>query len=114
MTNMPFSKLLTEFRGGELEESCSEKLAGIGEALRDLGGKASLTLKLDFKMTKHGHIEIDAKVTAKKPEPEIRPSIFFMTDDGVFTRRDPSQTDIEDLPGVRRTLAPVSAIRAAE
>lgn len=114
MTNMPFVELLTVHRGGELEAACSEKLDEIGAAMRDHGGKASLTLKLDFKKTKHGHIEVDAKVTAKIPEPELRPSIFFMTEDGRFSRRDPSQTDIEDIPGVRRPLAPFSTIRAAE
>ena len=114
MTNMPFATLVTDFRGGELERACSEKLDLIAEALRDNGGKASLTLKLDFKKTKHGHIEVDAKTTAKIPEPEIRPSIFFMTDDGRFTRRDPDQTDIEDIPGVRRGLAQVAARRAGE
>ena len=102
MPNMPFAQMLTDFRGGELERACSDKLERIAEAMRDVGGKASLTVRLDFKKTKHGHIEIDAKAVAKIPEPEIRPSIFFMTDDGRFTRHDPNQADIEDLPGVRR------------
>lgn len=102
MTNMPFVKLVTEHRGGDLEARCSDKLTELLEGLRDYGGKGELNLKLKFKQNKYGQVEVDADVKAKIPEPDVKGSVFFLTEDGELTRRDPNQADIEDVPGVKR------------
>lgn len=108
MTNLIFTKFLGEYRNGDLEASLSEHLDAIGASLRDFEGGASLTLKLNFKRDKHGAISIVSKVDAKLPKPELRPALFYLTQDGGFSRRDPAQTDIEDVPGVRRSLVAVA------
>lgn len=102
MTNMPFVKMLTELRGGEIEALASEKMREMLAAIAEHGGKGTLAVSFEVSRTEHGHIEVKPKVKMTKPEPAMRKGIFWMTEDGELTRRDPNQADIEDLPGVKR------------
>lgn len=108
MTNMPFVKLVSEHRGGDLESACSEKMRAVIDAIREFGGKGELTLKLGFSMTEYGMLEVKADLKAKAPEPKLKSSAFFLTAEGDLVRHDPRQTDIEDMPGVKR-LRPAPA-----
>lgn len=114
MTNLVFTKFLSEFRNGDLEAALSGHLDEIGQALRDFDGAAALTIKFGFKRDKHGAISITAKVDAKLPKAEVRPALFYLTEDNLFTRRDPAQADIEDYPGVRVIDGRRAALNAAE
>lgn len=100
--NMAFARLITEHRGGDLELAASEKLRLIIAALREYGGKGELTVKLKLSLTPHGMIEIEPTITAKAPEPDLKPSVFYLTENGELSRRDPGQMDIEDVLGVKR------------
>lgn len=102
MTNLPFLKLIGEHRGGDLEAHCSAHLRVLLESLALYGGAGTLDLKLKFTLNKFGQVEVAAKVASKPPRQEPKPSIFYLTDSGELSRRDPAQADIEDIPGVRR------------
>lgn len=100
MTNMPFVKMITEFRRGELEADLSARLVEVLEGLRDHGGAGEVSLALKIKRDKHGMVVVDAKVKSVVPRRAVGSSAYFMTADGELTRSDPNQTDIEDVPGV--------------
>lgn len=102
MTNMPFAKLMTGFRGGALEVAASEKMQEVLEAMAMHGGNGSVTVKFKFKRDKYDRLEVFGEVRSTKPEGSIAPGIYFMTDDHQLTQRDPNQSDIEDYPGVKR------------
>ncbi|MBY0423056.1 MAG: hypothetical protein K2Q06_12190 [Parvularculaceae bacterium] len=116
MTNMPFVKMLTELRGGEIEALASARLAEALAALAERGGEATLTLKLKIKRTEHGHIEVKPDLAVKVPEPKLKTAIFWLTEDGRLSRRDPGQADIEDVPGVKRpqTIEARFGVRAVD
>lgn len=113
MTNMPFMQLITEHRNGDTEKAVSEKLRELIDGLRAYGGKGKLTLDLAFQLTEYGMLEVKAEVKAKIPEEKLKPSAFYITADGLLSRRDPNQTDIEDMEGVRRQPRPSSPVRLA-
>ena len=102
MTNMPFVQLMTELRRGDVEAEASEKLRELCRAVAELGGKGRLTLSIDIQRTEHGHVEVKADVALKVPKRKAKAGIFYLTQDGALSRRDPGQTDIEDIPGVKR------------
>jgi hypothetical protein len=98
-----FAEFLQSFRRGELLHQGDQRLTELMEAIRDTGGNGSLTLKLSFKVNKAGQIEITPDMTIKKPARALGTGIYFATDDGRLTRRDPNQMDIEDEIERRRT-----------
>lgn len=102
MTNMPFVKLVTEIRGGKLEEHLSEKVRQVLQGMQEHGGKGKLVLTLDFVPNKYGQVEVKGKVKAEVPDRAIAPGIYWLDDDASLVSRDPSQRDIEDIPGVAR------------
>ena len=116
MTNLPFVQLITEHRNGDTEKAVSAKLLELIGALRAFGGKGRLTLDLNFSLTDYGMLEVKAEVKAKIPEEKLKPSAFYITPDGLLSRRDPNQTDLEDIDGVRRQPrgAPPVRLAAAE
>lgn len=102
LEELNFLELLQTFRRGELLHEGDEKLRELGEALVRIGGSGKLTLALDFKVNKAGQIEVQPALTIKKPTRTLGVGIYYATDDGALTRRDPNQADIEDIPGVSR------------
>lgn len=99
-----FAEFLQSFRRGELLHQGDQRLTELMESIRDTGGNGSLTLKLSFKVNKAGQIEITPDMTIKKPARALGTGIYFATEDGRLTRRDPNQIDIEDEIERRRSL----------
>ncbi|SEN94942.1 hypothetical protein SAMN04488103_109165 [Gemmobacter aquatilis] len=99
-----FLEFLQTFRRGELLNEGDQKLTELMEAIRDTGGNGSLTLKINFKVNKAGQLEATPDLTVKKPARALGTGIYFATDDGRLTRRDPNQMDIEDEIERRRGL----------
>lgn len=98
-----FLELIQSFRRGELLTEGDTKLSELIEAIRDTGGSGTLSLKLNFKTNKAGQLECVPDLSIKKPTRALGTGIFFATDDGRLTRRDPNQMDIEDEIERRRT-----------
>lgn len=99
---LTFMEFLQGFRRGELVARADRLLNELMEAIGETGGKGSITLKLPFEVNKGGQIECEPKLEIKKPQPAMGTGIFFVTDEGRLTRRDPAQIDMLDELEERR------------
>ncbi|OJY25787.1 MAG: hypothetical protein BGP11_11185 [Rhodobacterales bacterium 65-51] len=91
-----FLEFLQTFRRGELLAAGDGRLSELMEAIRETGQGGSLTLKFSFKVNKAGQLEITPDLSIKRPQRAIGTGIYYATDEGRLTRRDPNQLDIED------------------
>lgn len=98
-----FLEFIQSFRRGELLETGDQKLSELIEAIRETGGNGSLTFKATFKTNKAGQIEVVPDISIKKPSRSMGTGIYFATDDGRLSRRDPNQMDFEDELAPRRS-----------
>lgn len=103
--DLNFLEFFQSFRRGALIQQADERLTELVEAIRETGGTGTLTIKLPFKVNKGGQIECTPVVEAKAPRPSVGTGIYFASDDGRLTRRDPNQLDIEDEIERRRSAA---------
>lgn len=100
-----FLEFLQTFRRGELLHQADGRLTAVVEAMRETGGNGTLTIKLRFKMNKAGQIECIPDVAASIPMKPLGTGIYYASDDGKLSRRDPNQMDIEDEIDRRRIAA---------
>lgn len=100
---MNFIALLQSMRRGEILAEGDSHLTKVVEAIREHGGKGSITLSLALKMNKAGQIEITPDLKSQAPRRALSTGIFFADDDGNLTRRDPNQADWVDDINARRT-----------
>lgn len=91
-----FLEFLQTFRRGELLSEGDRKLNELMDAMSQTDGDGSLSVKLKFHRNKAGQIEITPQVAITKPQRALGAGIYFSTDDGRLSRRDPNQGDIED------------------
>lgn len=98
-----FLTFLQGFRRGELIAEAEAIMTEVVEAVRDTGGKGELNLKIPLKMNDAGQIECVPVLTMKKPRRPMGTGIYFATDDGKLSRRDPAQMDMLDEIGPRRS-----------
>lgn len=101
--DLNFLEFLQSFRRGELLADGDQKLSELVEAINTTQGGGTLNLSLKLKMNKAGQIEIVPGITIKKPSRTLSTGIYFASDDGRLTRRDPNQMDIEDEIERRRS-----------
>lgn len=99
---LSFLEFINSFRRGELLSEADGLLAEVIGAMQATGGNGEITLKLPFKFNKAGQIECSPQITAKRPRREMGVGIYFATDDGRLTRRDPNQLDMLDEIEARR------------
>ena len=97
-----FLEFLQTFRRGELLAEAGDLLNELMEAIRKTGGKGDLTLRLPFKVNDAGQIECIPVLAMKKPRRPLGTGIYYVTDDGRLTRRDPAQEDLFDELEERR------------
>ena len=88
-----FLEFLQGFRRGDLLHEADTQLSELITAVTETGGSGELVLKLPFKVNKAGQLECLPVVAAKKPRRQLGTGIFYATDDGKLTRRDPNQAD---------------------
>ncbi|QQA44911.1 hypothetical protein FHY64_06575 [Pelagovum pacificum] len=98
---MNFLTFLQTFRRGQLVSEGDDRLHELIEAIGETSGSGSLTLKIDFKTNKAGQLETTPTITIKKPSKSIGTGIYWPTIDGLLSRSDPNQADIEDYIGAR-------------
>ena len=91
-----FLEFLQGFRRGELIRQGNDELERVICAMKETGGDGEITLKMPFKLNKAGQIECQPKLTAKVPRQQMGVGIYFLSDEGKLSRRDPNQYDIED------------------
>lgn len=102
---LSFLEFLQTFRRGELLSEANDQLGELMSAIRRTGGKGELTLKLPFKVNAAGQIECVPQLTTKKPRKPLGTGIYYVTEDGALTRRDPAQEDLFDELEARRERA---------
>lgn len=101
---MTFAEFLMSHRRGELIAEANDLMDELLEAVVRTGSKGSITLKIPVEMNKAGQIEITPAIDMKKPRRALSAGIYYATEDGHLTRRDPSQTDwVDDLESRRGT-----------
>jgi len=82
-----FLEFLQSFRRGELLREANDQLEDMIRAVKDTG-----------------QLECLPRVDSKLPRRALGTGIYFATEDGQLTRRDPDQVDMfEDELGERRT-----------
>ena len=102
---MTFIEFLQTFRRGELLSVAHEQWDELMNAIRITGGKGEFTLKLSFKVNAAGQLETVPLVTIKKPRKPLGTGIYYLTEDGALTRRDPAQEELFDELEARRERA---------
>ena len=98
-----FLEFIQSFRRGELLAEGDARLNELVEAIQLTGAGGDLTLKLKVKVNKAGQLEVVPELTIKKPRRALGTGIYFASDDGRLTRRDPNQMEIEDEIERRRS-----------
>lgn len=94
-----FLALLETFRGGALLAEGDAALTELVTAIMATGEGGTLTMELKFKMNKAGQVELQPGFKLKKPRRSLPLGIFYGTEDGGLTRRDPNQPDLlDDFP----------------
>lgn len=99
---LTFLEFLQGFRRGELLAEGDSMLEELMTAVRDTGEKGTLTLEFPFKVNKAGQVECDPVFKLKKPRRALGTGIYFVTDEGQLTRKDPKQDDLFDDLASRR------------
>ena len=89
-----FLEFLQSFRRGELLREANDQLEDLIRAVKDTGGKGDITIKLPFKINDAGQLECVPRVDSKRPRRALGTGIYFATEDGQLTRRDPDQADM--------------------
>lgn len=89
-----FLEFLQSFRRGELLREANDQLEEVVRAVKDTGGKGSVTISLPFKMNDAGQLECVPSINSKRPRRALGTGIYFATDDGQLTRRDPDQREM--------------------
>lgn len=97
-----FIGFLQSNRRGEIPAEADAAMTDILAALREHGGKAKLTLTMNFSFTKSGQIEIKPDLKIEKPRRAMSSGLYFADDDGNLTRTDPNQQDWVDELAPRR------------
>lgn len=101
--DLNFLEFIQGFRRGELLETGDNKLTELIEAINETGNGGSLTLKVGIKVNKAGQLEIVPDISIKKPVRSLGTGIYWATDDGRLTHRDPNQMDFDDELERRRS-----------
>ncbi|WP_431860224.1 hypothetical protein [Azospirillum sp.] len=112
-----FPQLLATLEDGELSNDLTDQIRDIVARLHDVyanqGGtpKASLTLKIDFKLDS-GVIETKADTKVALPKQVRRKTVLYATPGNNLTRQNPKQAELFPRP-VRDVSAPAeSGVRA--
>ena len=99
-----FMEFLQSFRRGELLADGDDKLNELMDAMSRCDGNGSMTIAFKFTRNKAGQLEVTPTISIKKPSRALGTGIYFSTDDGRLSRRDPNQLDIEDEIARQRGL----------
>ena len=92
----PFAAVLQDMRQGDLHSELSDALADVVAAALEHRKPGQVTLTLTIKPNPdETTVYVQDKIAAKVPEADRPPSLFFTSERGDLTRKDPRQ---EELP----------------
>lgn len=97
----PFHELITQFLDGQTDDEMTSAILTVIEAVNRYGKKGSVNLKIEIKPagTPGRQVFITPEVTAKPPEPDPFPSIFFVGNGGTPHREDPFSGKLDGIDG---------------
>lgn len=91
-----FLEFLQGFRRGDLLAEADAQMNELMQAVMETGAGGEITLRLPFKVNKAGQIECTPEIKSKRPRRPLGAGIFYLTDEGRLSRRDPAQDDMFD------------------
>jgi hypothetical protein len=94
----PFTQMVAELRRGRTGDELTEAMQALVHACKETGKTGALTLVIKVTPGKSGQVEITDAIKTNLPVFSRESSLFFVTDDGDLSRKDPRQ---EELPGLR-------------
>ena len=97
---MLFTDTLRFMRKGSVVQALTDKLAEVCKAASETGKAGELTLKIKIKPEAAGGKQFDfvPSIGFSIPQPDLKPSVFYMTDDGGVVREDPDQAEMFPAP----------------
>lgn len=100
----PALDILAELRRGKVNHELTESIHDLISACTDTGKKGELVLKLTFEPDPDDstRMKVTDQIGVKIPRRTVKPSLFFLTDDGNLSRTDPNQ---ETFAGMREVPA---------
>ena len=106
----PFLQLLAQIEGGRTAGQLAEKYPQLVAAVKEAGKAGKLVLEIKIKPEGKGEVslvEVTASVTAKLPEKDKRPSLFFIDEKAghLLSRDDPKQTELKFPTGSPQAAA---------
>lgn len=91
-----FSDFIRDYRGGALDDQLTAAFADVATNVKLLEKPGSVTLK--FKLSeKGGAVVVEHQLVHVAPQPKTSGQIFFVTESGGLTRRDPSQPQLPTM-----------------
>lgn len=102
-----FATILLQCEKGLVHDKASELMRDAVSAVKELGKTAKVNIELTITPVKNNTrvVQIEAKPTAKIPQPPRAPSIFYADDTGGLHRNDPEQREFDYAPTDGRTAA---------
>lgn len=99
----PALDLLNDIGRGKLSRELTEALHELNKACLETGKKGQLQLRLTIEPDKDSPralFRVSTDIQVKAPKLGVRPSLFYVTDDGNLSRSDPNQEAFEPLRGL--------------
>lgn len=90
-----FARTLAELGKGNSLAELSASITEIVQAVRATGkeGKLVYTIRIKPVSSDGGQVVVSDKIDPDVPKPDRKTTLFFTTEDGDLSRRDPNQTD---------------------
>lgn len=92
--SVDFVQFLKDHARGKTAHDMSVELQAVVKAIRETGGKGSVTLKIHL-MPANGDVDriiVTDQITTITPKPARTASLFFSDDNGSMSRTDPQMT----------------------
>lgn len=92
-----FASLLGQLEKKRAGKSLDEQLAHLVGQIRLTGKPGKLTLTVNVKPKDHDGslVDVSSKIVVSAPEVATKGALFFTTDDGLLSRTDPNQRELE-------------------
>lgn len=92
-----FIHLIGTIRGGALESELADRTTELVHAVDDTGKKGKLALEITIAPAGKGRVDVSATIKSTTPVHNTESSLFFVTEEGTLTRRDPRQLELPQL-----------------
>ena len=94
MNGQQFAEVLGQCRDGTFHEDGADELAELVAAVVQNGKPGTLQIALKVHPGPEGTVFMSVKINGKRPKAQTASTIFYITDDGSLSRRDPRQPEL--------------------